>query len=465
MLILETSLDRTSLLLPDPTADRMLAEQWRSGVSNDTIWPMHDRLGTVVAAFAEDWYPNYEDIECFQYDAFGAPKFDPEHDPSLANRLQILHVGRRYDTNTRLYYNRARWYDPASGRFLSEDPIGFAAGDANLYRYCGNSPTNATDPSGKIVPLIIMAMLYGTYKANQAEAQYDEISQMYGKAEWTQEDAAHFRELSESAQWNSATANITAVAGGAYLAGMGLGTVYAGTTGLGAFGLGLRAGLTAGLLAGAVPGLYQGFSRLPEMEPAERYEFLGSLGVGLISGAHGFGRTYSPGVRAVRRGLLGGRPGGLRESLYYDNLNLGVYGRGFPYYNPSTARSGRAAPTEVPCRETQSTWQAGRYAQSKGWAVEPGGYWKARQAGKDVFPTKRNSGLSGGALKTEQIEFFERGLRAGKDPGHLRGQASTAGYTRYHSLEGGDRLAAPFAEQRLQLAIRRIAQQSTATRG
>jgi len=39
-------------------------------------------------------------------------------------------------------------FDPLAGRFLQEDPEGFAAGDANLYRYVGNGPTNATDPSG-----------------------------------------------------------------------------------------------------------------------------------------------------------------------------------------------------------------------------------------------------------------------------------------------------------------------------
>jgi uncharacterized protein RhaS with RHS repeats len=39
-------------------------------------------------------------------------------------------------------------YDPMVGRFLEEDPIGFAAGDPNLFRYVRNSPTNATDPSG-----------------------------------------------------------------------------------------------------------------------------------------------------------------------------------------------------------------------------------------------------------------------------------------------------------------------------
>ncbi len=44
--------------------------------------------------------------------------------------------------------SEARWYDPESGRFLSEDPIGFEGGDVNLYVYCQNNPTNCTDPLG-----------------------------------------------------------------------------------------------------------------------------------------------------------------------------------------------------------------------------------------------------------------------------------------------------------------------------
>jgi uncharacterized protein RhaS with RHS repeats len=42
---------------------------------------------------------------------------------------------------------RARYYNPAIGRFLSEDPLGFAGG-INLYAYAGDSPTNFSDPTG-----------------------------------------------------------------------------------------------------------------------------------------------------------------------------------------------------------------------------------------------------------------------------------------------------------------------------
>ncbi len=58
------------------------------------------------------------------------------------------YTGREWDSALGLYYSRARMYSPTIGRFLSEDPLAFAAGDANLYRYVGNEPTNGTDPSG-----------------------------------------------------------------------------------------------------------------------------------------------------------------------------------------------------------------------------------------------------------------------------------------------------------------------------
>jgi RHS repeat-associated protein len=58
------------------------------------------------------------------------------------------YTGQLYDNATGLQNNLNRWYDPSVGRWMSQDPIGFGGGDANLYRYVGNSPLGYRDPSG-----------------------------------------------------------------------------------------------------------------------------------------------------------------------------------------------------------------------------------------------------------------------------------------------------------------------------
>jgi hypothetical protein len=60
-------------------------------------------------------------------------------------------------------------YHPISGRFMSEDPKGFAAGDPNLFRYVGNHPTYATDPSG----LDEAPTLVGSYRAKIKKSDVD----------------------------------------------------------------------------------------------------------------------------------------------------------------------------------------------------------------------------------------------------------------------------------------------------
>ncbi len=73
-------------------------------------------------------------------------------------------TGREYDAETGLYYYRARYYDPLSGRFISKDPIGLNGdnvnlygyvdsvgkpmNETNLYLYTGDNPVNWTDPEG-----------------------------------------------------------------------------------------------------------------------------------------------------------------------------------------------------------------------------------------------------------------------------------------------------------------------------
>jgi RHS repeat-associated protein len=74
------------------------------------------------------------------YDSFGNAS------GNLSTRYQF--TGREYDNFTGLHYYRARFYDARIGRFISEDPIGLAGGDINLYGYVWNSPNAFTDPSG-----------------------------------------------------------------------------------------------------------------------------------------------------------------------------------------------------------------------------------------------------------------------------------------------------------------------------
>jgi RHS repeat-associated protein len=58
------------------------------------------------------------------------------------------YAGREFSAVTGDGYYRARYYDPASGRFHSQDPKSFDGGDANLYRYADNNPLTFNDPSG-----------------------------------------------------------------------------------------------------------------------------------------------------------------------------------------------------------------------------------------------------------------------------------------------------------------------------
>jgi RHS repeat-associated protein len=57
------------------------------------------------------------------------------------------YTGREFDSDTGLYYYRARWYDPKLGRFISEDPIGLNGG-LNMYTYAKSNPQNMRDPWG-----------------------------------------------------------------------------------------------------------------------------------------------------------------------------------------------------------------------------------------------------------------------------------------------------------------------------
>jgi len=71
---------------------------------------------------------------------------NPHTVSSVGNTL--LYASMVLDPVTGLYNDEARWYSTAVSTFISRDP---AQADLNTYRYCGNMPTQAIDPSGEVI--------------------------------------------------------------------------------------------------------------------------------------------------------------------------------------------------------------------------------------------------------------------------------------------------------------------------
>ena len=118
-------------------------------------------------------------IESYKYDAFGAPAIYDANGTQLSSSAysnRFLFTGREYANVFGFYEYRARAYHPTLGRFMSEDPKLFDAGDYNLFRYCHNDPLDFTDPMGLDTMANAMAVaeavVPGQYEYNQMVASF-----------------------------------------------------------------------------------------------------------------------------------------------------------------------------------------------------------------------------------------------------------------------------------------------------
>ncbi len=87
--------------------------------------------------------------DSYEYDAFGNSFTVNGTTPN-----NYLYRGEQYDPDLGLYYLRARYYNPATGRFMSGDPEdGELSDPATLYKYAyaDDDPANETDPTGRSV--------------------------------------------------------------------------------------------------------------------------------------------------------------------------------------------------------------------------------------------------------------------------------------------------------------------------
>ncbi len=111
----------------------------------------------------------------YEYDAWGNHKVlkadgtEDEDASSIGNVNPIRYRGYFFDTETGLYFLKARYYDPETGRFISQDDTQFldpnTVNGLNLYAYCGNNPVMNVDPSGRSFTLAILiglGIVFGT---------------------------------------------------------------------------------------------------------------------------------------------------------------------------------------------------------------------------------------------------------------------------------------------------------------
>jgi len=143
-----------------------LVEEYDSVTSQTTEYiyepgidrPLAKIEGGVTKFFHQDVFGNVvaltngggDLVEEYRYDIWGNfEAFDQNGDPIQGDPESLfLFTARQWDSEPGLYYYRARSYSQTLGRFMQQDPIGFAGGDLNLVRYVANSSVNAIDPLG-----------------------------------------------------------------------------------------------------------------------------------------------------------------------------------------------------------------------------------------------------------------------------------------------------------------------------
>jgi RHS repeat-associated protein len=144
-------------------------------------------------------------------------------------------------------YYRARYYHPDLQRFISEDPLSFAAGTANYYAYVENSPTNARDPSGLLFSDAVVWAINAAFKTGRTA---EEIAVSGKLADAVLGPLAQFLPITEEAK-NTVLPGMTSITLGDVLETAsvvsGVQTLFLGETIATAYGAGAAVGAaTAG---------------------------------------------------------------------------------------------------------------------------------------------------------------------------------------------------------------------------
>lgn len=133
-----------------------------NGTLDERLWVQQDANWNVTALVDGSGAV----VERYVYDPYGVRAvYDISYNLQSGSGYGFTHgfQGMNYDSVVGLSHQRARWYSPTLGRWVTLDPIRYRAGDVNLYRALLNNPVLHTDPTGQIAPAIVVfgAVLFG----------------------------------------------------------------------------------------------------------------------------------------------------------------------------------------------------------------------------------------------------------------------------------------------------------------
>ncbi|MCL4464729.1 MAG: malectin domain-containing carbohydrate-binding protein [Chloroflexi bacterium] len=122
-----------------------------------------------------------EVVATYDYDVFGAPRAG-----TGTGSTEYRFTGQQDDASLGYQYLRARYYDPATGRFISRDPFQGSVGTpGSLHRYAYglNNPSNYADPTGKLAWVVAGALIGGALGAGTyAVTHWEQIQR--GDVNW-----------------------------------------------------------------------------------------------------------------------------------------------------------------------------------------------------------------------------------------------------------------------------------------
>jgi RHS repeat-associated protein len=124
--------------------DTRTASQWtrtlRRCCNGTASYYQQDGLGSITSLSSSAGAL----AQTYAYDNFGKVTASTG---TLTNPFQ--YTGHEFDSESGLYFDRARYFDPSAGRFLSQDPIRFRGG-LNFYAYVRNNPVVFKDVFGRV---------------------------------------------------------------------------------------------------------------------------------------------------------------------------------------------------------------------------------------------------------------------------------------------------------------------------